>query len=383
MTHAVELLTEPAAAAGLFAELRREPLVAVDTEAASFHRYHDRIYLVQVSSRTRTAVLDPLALADLDGLGALMADPDIEILFHDADYDLRILDRDYGFHVRHVFDTKVAAELLNEPAIGLAALLEKYLDVRLDKKYQRADWSRRPLSPEMLAYAGADTMHLPRLRDLLAQQLVDRGRWSWAEEEFQLLEQVGWNEAGPPEEAFLRLKGAKALKGRALAVLRELFAWREQTAAQLDRATFRVLGNESLLAMAERRPDNAEALRGIPGLSADVIGRRGAELLEAIGRGMTVSLDTLPVIDRGRRPPRDPEFEATLDRLKLIRNAAAERVGLATGVLCPNGILEGVTRLRPRTREELAAVPGIRRWQVEVLGDELLAGLLAGGGPAT
>lgn len=379
MTSPVELLTEPAGVANLFAELRGEPLVAVDTEAASFHRYHDRIYLVQVSSRTRTAVLDPLALADLSGLGAVLADPAIEILFHDADYDLRILDRDYGFQVRHVFDTKVAAELLNEPGIGLAALLEKYLGVQLDKKYQRADWSRRPLTVEMLAYAAADTMHLPRLRDLLAQQLVDRGRWSWAEEEFQLLEQVGWNEAGPPEEAFLRLKGAKALKGRALAVLRELFAWREQTAGQLDRATFRVLGNEALLAMAERQPDNLDSLRGIPGLSPDAIGRRGPELLAAIGRGMSASLDNLPVIDRGRRPPRDPEFDATLERLKAIRNAAAERVGLATGVLCPNGILEGAARIRPRDSAELLTVPGIRRWQVEVLGGDLLAGLSAAG----
>jgi len=373
LTTPIELLTRQDDADQLFSDLAREPLLAVDTEAASFHRYHDRIYLIQVSSRTRTAVLDPLTIGDLRGLGALLADGDIEILFHDADYDLRILDRDYGFQVRRIFDTKVAAELLNEPGIGLAALLEKYLGVTLDKKFQRADWSRRPLSAEMLAYAAADTLHLPTLRDLLAHQLKERGRWSWAEEEFELLEQLGWNDSGPKEEAFLRLKGARALKGRALAVLRELYDWRETTAHQLDRATFRVLGNETLMALATRQPTDLAGLEGIPGLSAEGIGRRGTELLAAVARGMTARLDSLPVIERGRRPARDPEFDSALERLKVVRNAAAERIGLTTGVLCPNGILEGIARLKPQTLDALATVPGIRRWQVGVLGEELLA----------
>lgn len=375
MTAPVEFLTRQADADHLFAELVREPLVAVDTEAASFHRYHDRVYLIQVSSRSRTAVLDPLTISDWSGLGALLSDPAVEILFHDADYDLRILDRDYGFQVRHVFDTKVAAELLNEPGIGLAALLEKYLQVTLDKRFQRADWSRRPLSPEMLAYAASDTMYLPTLRDLLAGELERLGRLSWAEEEFELLEKVRWNDGGPREEAFLRIKGAKALKGKALAVLRELFEWRERTASQLDRATFRVLGNESLLALASRQPTDLTGLEGVPGLSAEGIARRGSELLSVIAKGMQVPLDSLPTIERGRRPARDPEFDAVLERLKAARNAAAERIGLATGVLCPNGILEAIARARPATLEALATVPEIRRWQIGVLGKELLQAL--------
>ena len=97
----------------------------------------------------------------------MMESPETEIIFHDADYDLRMLDRDYGYHANRIFDTRIAAQLLNEPGIGLAALLEKYLGVKLDKKYQRADWSRRPLIPEMLSYAAMDTKHLPELRDIL------------------------------------------------------------------------------------------------------------------------------------------------------------------------------------------------------------------------
>ena len=217
------ILTAPAFDA-LIGRLQHEPLLAVDTEAASFHRYRDRIYLIQLSSRSETAVVDPLAVDNLSGLGTLLSNPSAEIIFHDADYDLRILDRDYGFHAVNLFDTRIAAQLLNEPGIGLAALLEKYVGVKLDKRFQRADWSVRPLKPGMLQYAADDTRFLPVLRDMLKERLVAADRWSWAKEEFELLEGVRWNAGGPPEEAYLRMKGARSLKGRQLAVLRSLFA---------------------------------------------------------------------------------------------------------------------------------------------------------------
>lgn len=136
-----------AALAEVIAAARAEPLVAADTEAASFHRYKDRVYLVQLSTRRDTAVIDPLAITDFTAFGALLADPNVEKVLHDADYDLRTLDRDYSFRARHVFDTRVAAQLMGEPAIGLAALLEKYLGVRLTKAHQRADWSNAPSRP--------------------------------------------------------------------------------------------------------------------------------------------------------------------------------------------------------------------------------------------
>src|SRR5512139_1176209 len=178
--------------AELLDELGREPVLAIDTEAASFHRHHDRIYLIQVSSRTRTAIIDPLALPDLSGFGALLANPAIESVFHDADYDLRLFDRQYGFRAARLFDTRVAAEFLGEPGLSLAALLERHFGVRIDKRFQRADWSERPLSPEMLAYAAADTTHLVGLRDLLAERLEAAQRTAWAEEEFAALTTVRW-----------------------------------------------------------------------------------------------------------------------------------------------------------------------------------------------
>ena len=355
------------------ASLAAPPLLAVDTEAASFHRYRDRIYLIQLSTRDRTAVVDPLGVTDLSALGKLLSNAEIEILFHDADYDLRILDRDYGFHASRLFDTRVAAQLLNEPGIGLAALLEKYLGVTLDKKYQRADWSMRPLIPEMLAYAADDTRYLPRLRDILQEKLVAAGRWSWAEEEFGLLQDVRWTPTGPPEEAYLRLKGARTLRGHQLAVLRELFAWREQAASQLDRAPFRVLQNEAMVTIAKAMPADETALRELKALSPDQLRRRGGELLEAVARGVRAPTSSLPVFDRGKRPPPDLAFDARLERLKQVRNAIATRLELAPGVLCPNGLLEAIARLEPKSTAQLVEIREMRNWQRAVLGDELVA----------
>ena len=367
------------AAERLFREFGNISLLAVDTEAASFHRYHDRVFLLQISTRSRTAIIDPLAVKELPHLGAVLADRSIEIVFHDADYDLRILDRDYGFRATRLFDTRLAAQLLNEPGIGLAALLEKYLGVRLDKRHQRADWSMRPLTPDMLEYAASDTRHLPVLRDLLRERLEALGRWSWAEEEFRLLEGLRWTPPGPAEEAYLRLKGARALKGTGLAILRALYAWREEAARRLDRATFRVMSNETLLAIAEASPADVAALRMIKGISPDVATRRGQELLAAVRAGLETPPDSLPVFERSRRSPRDPEFEAAVERLKAVRNSAATRLDLATGVLCPNGTLEVIARARPQSLAELAELPGVRRWQVEILGRDLLKAVKGGG----
>jgi ribonuclease D len=354
------------------AQIAGTPLLAVDTEAASFHRYRDRIYLVQLSTREQTAVVDPLAVTDLSLLGRLLADPSVETVFHDADYDLRILHRDYGYTAARLFDTRIAAQLLNEPGIGLAALLDKYLSVKLDKKYQRADWSVRPLLPEMLEYAADDTRYLPTLRDLLRDKLVAVGRWHWAEEEFRLLEAVRWMPTGPPEEAYLRLKGARTLKGHQLAILRELYSWREQTAAQLDRAPFRVLMNEALLAIAKAMPVDETALRELKVLSPEQLRRRGNDLLQAVARGMRAPAESIPAFERTRRPPPDLAFETRLERLKAARNAIAERLPLAPGVLCANGLLEAIARLEPRDTAGLTGVEDMRDWQREVLGEELV-----------
>ena len=358
---------------------RREPLVAVDTEAASFHKYRDRIYLVQLSTRTATAILDPLALPDLAPLGGLLADRAVEKVFHDADYDLRILDRDYGFRPANVSDTRIAAQLAGEPAIGLAALLEKYVGVKLSKEHQKADWSRRPLPEEMLAYAAADTRHLPALRDALFARLRALGRDAWAQEEFERLEALRWTggAAGGSDgaDAYLRIKGAKTLIGRQLAALRELHGWRAELAERQDKAPFRIIGNDALLALSRALPRTRAALAQTPGVPQTLAARHEAALLEAVRRALALDEADLPRIERPARAPRDPDFDSRVERLKAARNRVATQLALDPGVLCGRPLLEAVARARPQDRAGLAQVDELRRWQIEALGDALLAAL--------
>lgn len=375
---AVRLVDTPSEFASLLTELRGAPVLALDTEAASFHRYHDRIYLVQLSTPALTAVIDPLGVGDLSPIGDLLADPGIEKVFHDADYDLRLFDRQFGYRARRLFDTRIAAQFLNEPGIGLGALLEKYFGVLADKRFQRADWSARPLSEAMLEYAAGDTAHLCELQGLLRTRLVEIGRMAWVAEEFELLEGTRWTAAeADPELDYLRLKGAKALDRRSLARLRELHGWRARTAAELDRAEFRVAGNEVLLYLAQHPPATPGELGSVRGIGRETAERRGGEILEAVRRGNLVPDDELPRLPRPARRPADPLFDVRLEGLKRGRNAAAERLGLAPGVLCPNGTLEGIARSEPENLAALAGVPGVRRWQLEVLGPELLAAMHA------
>lgn len=359
----------------LLDDLAHEPLLGLDTEAASFHRFRDRVYLLQISSRSITAVVDPLAVPGLPGLGDLLGNASIEWVLHDADYDLRLLQHEYRIGIEQLFDTRIAAQFLNEPGIGLAALLERWLGIRIDKKFQRADWSQRPLTPGMIEYAATDTHYLPELRDRLRDQLTLRGRLSWVEEECRLSRTVQWAPEEPPETAFLHMKGARALDRRGLAILRELFAWRERVAATLDRARFRVLGNEAMLALAKEPPDSVENLARTSGVGRDLAARRGAELMAAIERGRAVPDRDLPRFPRNPRWQPDPEQDQRFERLKAVRTALAAELELAPGVLCPNGVLEGIARAYPRDLTQLAAVPGVRQWQVEVIGSALLTSL--------
>jgi ribonuclease D len=373
----LRLVEDPTEFAVLIGRLRGAPLVAVDTEAASFHRHRDRVYLVQLSTRTETHLVDPLAVPGLPGLGELLADPAIECVFHDADYDLRLLAHEFGFRAVNLFDTRVAAQFLNEPGIGLAALLEKYLGVRQDKKFQRADWSARPLTPEMLEYAATDTRHLPDLRDVLRERLRQAGRLAWVEEECALLTVVSWPSAEPPEIAALSVKGARALSPRALAIFRELYVWRAKTAGSLDRAAFRILGNEAMFALAERPPADLAALGALRGVGRDMAERRGRDILAAIERGQSLSEADLPRFARSPRHRPDPMFEARLERLKALRATLMTRLQLAPGIISPNWLLEAIARAGPRSVEELARLEGIRRWQVEQIGNEILKAISA------
>lgn len=357
---------------GVVDRLRGEPLIGADTEAAGYHRYFDRLSLVQLSSRTENFLIDPQAVADLSPLGELFADPAVEKVFHDADYDLRILDRDAGLSLAGLFDTQVAAAFLGERSLGLGNIAEKYLGLKLPKEHQRADWGERPLSEGMKQYAATDTAHLPALRDRLRAALVEKGRLHWAEEEFRRREQTRWEEPDESREAWMKVKGARDLAPRGMAILRELHAWREGVAREQDRATFRVLGNQGLLEMSASPPAGFAALKNVTGLSEGLAQRRGREIMAAVEAGLAVPEAELPRWPRAPRWERDPELEARVEALKEARNRRAEALELDPGFIMSRAQLEEVGRARPRSTAELAALPGVRNWQVEAIGDALV-----------
>ena len=342
--------------------------VALDTEADSFHSYHHKLCLIQLSFDSHNAVIDPLAVAApaLAPLGELLASPDVVKLMHGADYDLRILDRDLGFRAVAVRDTQLAAQLLGEPQTGLAALLAKEVGVELDKSLQRADWSVRPLTPELLAYAAGDTSHLERLAAILAARLEALGRSSWWEEECAALETIRWQAPVRDELAFERVKGAKRLRGRARDRVAALYAWREQLAAAGDVAPFRVLGADAILGMAERGPEDLEQLAKVPGVGSSTVRRHGAALLQVVA--------TAPPA-----PEREPRERFTVDRERerrvtaprAARDARAAELAIDPGVLAPRAGLEAVVDRLPAEVDALAACLG-RRWRTAELAGALL-----------
>ena len=358
-------------------KLRGVILIAADTEAAGYHRYRDNICLLQLSTRLETYVVDTLAVPELQSLVPVFAQAETEVVFHDADYDLRLLSRDFGISVNCLFDTKIAAQFIGEQAFGLGALVEKYLGISLEKKHQRADWAQRPLPADMLAYAASDTRHLPELRDRLREELSKLGRLKWAEEEFQLAQHNRW-QVTEDTEAFLRTKGARDLKPRELAIFRELHAWRELAAESRDVATFRVVSNETLMELSRRAPRQLTELTDVPGLGSGLVERRGNEILQAVARGVAVEDAMLPRFPRHpRRPPPDAEFETRVDRLKGARDKVAEALLLDRGFLMPRQQLEDIARANPKNNDQLLQVPDIRKWQVEALGDAILTALAA------
>ena len=348
--------------------------IAVDTEGASFHRFIDRIYLLQITTRERSAIIDPLPIGMPKALGDILQDSDVEVVFHDADYDLRLLHQDYGWHVNHIFDTRIAAQLLGIKAFGLAALLEQFFGVKLDKKHQRADWSLRPLTQGMLDYAAQDTKHLLDLRDELKSRLEKLGRWEWAREEFERLEGTRW-EDDDTSLSFLRIKGARDLTRRELAVLRELVPWRDSVAKDVDRATFRVMGNEVLLDIARTAPRTVRDLSVLKGMPRGILDRGAHAILAAVQRGLDVAEEHLPRFPRAPKWDREEDFDDRVSRLKSVRDAAATRLNLDPGVLCSREKMEAIARRKPSNVGDLEDVPGLRKWQIAEMGEDFLRAL--------
>ena len=347
---------------------------ALDTEADSMHSYFHKVCLIQVTAAGQHLVIDPLALepSDLSPLWKAVGDPSTPVLMHGADYDVRILDRDYGAQVRGLQDTQIMAQLLGEEKTGLAALLDKELDVRLDKRYQRADWGRRPLKAEQLAYAAADTAYLGDLTDRLRSRLEELGRWGWAEEEFRTLEGVRHTAAAPDPVAFERLKGARALRGAERDRLYSLHLWRDREARALDVPPFKILGNRQLMLLALEPPVDRAELGKTEGIGPRAVRRWGRELLRRLDRPQRAP-ERVPI---PRAAKVDPVVRRRIKWLLAARDAKSLELGLQRGLLCPRGCVDAVATRAPvcSTADDLRDA-GLKGWRLEVLADDFLTAL--------
>ncbi|MEW6325102.1 MAG: HRDC domain-containing protein [Nitrospirota bacterium] len=358
----VQLIERQDDLAELAVQLAGQPRIAVDSESDSFHHYQEKVCLIQLSIPGRTFVLDPLRLASLDPLLPVFADPAVEKVLHGADYDIRTLGRDYGVKFENLFDTMIAAQLLGQEAIGLAALLKGHFGVELDKKFQKADWSRRPLPPEMLRYAADDTGHLIALRGQLDEALERAGRRAWHREECGRLV---LQKAGPrqPPSCF-SIKGAGRLEPRQLAVLQALLEMREEIARANDRPPFKVISNETLMALAVRQPATLAELASIIGMTPKVVERLGASVIDAIRRGQTAEPGQLPRRQLLPYTPLKPAQDAQLKRLKEARQRIADQLKLQPGILCSGAVLEELVRMPQPAVEQAAARLATWRWAV-------------------
>ena len=343
-------VTTPKALAEVVAAIARAPVIGVDTEADSLHCYQERVSLIQVSDSTLNAVIDPLILADLSPLAPILADPAIVKVIHGADYDVVGLKRDFGFSVASIFDTCLAAQAAGEPKYSLGDLLQRYFDVTLEKKYQKAHWSKRPLSADLLAYAAKDTQYLPRLYDLLRKAVEAQGRLAQIKEEGEWIGRREWTGHAFEPDDYVRIKGATVLPPAAQRVLRALAVARNQLAKRANRPPFKIISGEDLIAMAVHHPATPAALEALFPSSSAPARRDMPRWLDAIRVGLA---DTTPLPRRagGRQEPFSAAQERLFTRLRAWRTEQAKTEGIEPAMVFSTDQIKTIVRAWPKTAD--------------------------------
>jgi ribonuclease D len=348
-------------------DLLRYPILAVDTESNSLFAYHETVCLIQFSTGEKDYLLDPLSVHDLSLLAPIFANPDIEKVFHAAEYDLICMKRSFGFKFVNIFDTMVASRILGRPSIGLAAMIESEFSIALDKRYQRANWGKRPLTGAMLAYARLDTFYLIPLRNRLKNALQENDRWLLAQEDFCRLCQVYSPSLENGAESWWRITGSQDLTPNQAAILQELCNYRDERAKAADVPPFKVLGNKDLLEVAKSCPQTQEELYSLTNISSNQIERHAGGLLQAVQRG----LHAKPLY-RPAYPRPDEQFLNRLDMLRNWRKLTGHSLGVESDVILPREILEQIAQNNPKRLEDLAAIMGTVPWRFERFGEQIL-----------
>ena len=352
-------------------KLKTKQQIAMDLEADSMHHFKERVCLIQIADDTENILIDPLCLTDFSPLQQFCEDPDIIKVFHGADFDIRSLERDFNLHIHTLFDTEIACRFLGIQRRSLAALLKKHFNLCLDKRFQKTDWSKRPLSEEMIAYSINDVAHLLALSQILKKKLEDCGRLAWAQEEFylQTLVKHDNNNTAP---LFVKFKGAGRMSRRSLAVLEQLLQVRMELAQQKDLPLFKIMGAEAVSRMATIRPATLPELKQSKALSPKQIGMYGSKCIEAIRKGLSLPASALPAYPRKKAPEVLPEISGRIRALKEMREDMSKKIGMEPGFLINNAMITAIAATSPTTIQELMELEGARQWQMNILGKEIL-----------
>jgi ribonuclease D len=351
-------------------ELQKEQAIGVDLEADSMFHYPEKVCLLQISTPALNIVIDPLSVEGLSPLAPIFADARIRKVFHGADYDVRSLYRDFGIEVHSLFDTQMAARFLGIRETGLASLLKKKFYVLSDKRYQKKDWSQRPLPAAMLQYAVQDICHLLPLASILERELMEKGLLFCVEEECELLSSVRPN-LSKNRPFFLNFKGVPRFDPRSLAVLEKILCFRDQVARRRDRPHFKVLGNKQIIEIARIKPVTKTDLAGIKGLSPKLIDHMGRSLIEKVKEGLSLPNEELPVYPKKARKRLRSKEAARVNALKNWRERLAGKWGVDPALVCTNAQIRAIAIANPGEPENLKCIEDIRKWQIKLFGPDI------------
>jgi ribonuclease D len=355
---------------GLAEHLTSLPVIGVDTESNSLFAYQEQVCLIQFSTTQADYLVDPLAFDDLSPLAPVFSNPNVEKVFHAAEYDLICLRRDFDFNFSHLFDTMWAARILGREEIGLGSLLRVEFGVELDKRYQRADWGKRPLPQGMQEYAVLDTHYLIELRNRLLADLKAKNRLELAQEDFKRMETLydrplhDNNHSGCWE----RISGTRDLSPQQMAILKELCEYREGVARQRNRPVFKVLGDRTLVSIATACPVSENELESLPHVSSRQVRQHGKALLKAVRDGLnSPPLESQPSL----RP--DNGYLSRMDGLRSWRKHKAQKYGVESDIILPRDLMLVIVNRNPHTQQELESILDDVPWRKEHFGQELLA----------
>ncbi|MBF0199827.1 MAG: ribonuclease D [Desulfamplus sp.] len=362
-------------------ELRRQcrkievhPKIAMDIEADSMHHYKERVCLIQIADPERHYLIDPLGIKDFSPLKPICENSGITKVFHGGDFDIRSIDRDFDIRIDNLFDTEIACRFLGIHKRSLAALLKKHFNLSMDKRFQKTDWSKRPLSKDMITYSINDVAYLLELANILEKKLRDSGRLEWAREEFELQSRVKYEKNGD-EPLFLKFKGAGKMGRESLGVLESLLKMRDSIAENKNLPHFKIMGNDTLSALTQKRPVNIQQLRESGILTAKQVSMYGKACVDAVLEGMAIPGNSLPIYPSSRRPGNRPDMAGRINILKGIRASFSRNTGIETGFLMNNATINAVASANPKNTEELMQIKGTRKWQIELMGQRIIESL--------